>query len=101
MGGIGAEITVVPRMLVAEGQLRPDTIEIQRATGPPVLAQMADENFNVLGYKFTQTVAVATPDMTLDYVLFSAEVPPDFAKQLLAYACANAAAKQTYHAVIE
>ena len=64
-----------------------------------MLAQKDDVNFNMLGYKFTQTVVVATPDMTLDHVLFSAEVPPDFAKQLLAYSCANAAAKQTHHAV--
>ena len=61
-------------------RLRPDNVEIAGATGPPVLAQMADVKFNVLGYKFTQTVAVMTPDMTLDHVLFSAEVPPDFAK---------------------
>ena len=87
----GAEITVIPGNLVYEGQILPDTVEIVGATGVPVSAKTARVEFEVEGITFDKVVAVASPGMMCERVLYSVYMPKNKAMQLLVDACKSEA----------
>ena len=86
-----AEITVVPGNLVYEGQILPDRVEIVGATGVPVSAKTARLEFEVEGITFDKVVAVASPGMMCEHVLYSVSMPKNKAMQLLVDACKSEA----------
>ena len=85
---MGAEITIVPSNLVYEGQILPDTVEIVGITGVPVSAKTARVvEFEVEGITFDKVVAVESPGMMCERVLYSVSMPKNKAMQLLVDAC--------------
>ncbi len=87
----GAEITVVPGDFVYDGQILPDTVEIVGATGVLVSTKTATLEFEVAGISFDKVVAVASPEMMCQRILYSVPMPKDKAKQLLVDACKSEA----------
>ena len=85
---MGAEITIVLGNLVYEGQILPDTVEIVGVMGVPVSAKTARVvEFEVEGITFDKVVAVESPGMMCERVLYSVSMPKNKAMQLLVDAC--------------